>query len=263
MRAVPLNVSIRELLERAVSEMTSAASCKRRPELESFDSAFMELLTQSDQANPFLLVVGENYLNEVQQHAYYYSCVLGKRCWYLSIESSPMNSLLSMLALSSGIPIEVLLSSRIPPPYFAALNDGATELYQADCRFCQTAPMDLASLVSLAKLLRRQEGIEVLLIDALHRVEFEPGRASSPTEQLWISQAMQAVAHVGELTVVAGFDSPGVPFPDLASDSTFYCESPKDGMDNHHRRIGQLTASINAKLASSWRHLVRLAVSKI
>ena len=51
--------------------------------------------------------------------------------------------------------------------------------------------------------------------------DFEQERASSPTEQRWISQVLTSVAHAGELTVVAGFNRFGDQFPDLYSDSTF------------------------------------------
>lgn len=81
--------------------------------------------------------------------------------------------------------------------------------------------MNLAALV-LAKTVKK-EGVDILFIDALHRIEFERGRASTPAEQRLISQVLRAVAHAGELSVVAGFNRLGDQFPDLYSDSTFYC----------------------------------------
>ena len=108
MRAVKPNVSIRELLEKAVSNMTTAALYEKRQNPKPWDHVLMPFLTQSDQANPFMLVIGENYLDEVQKHAYYYSTILGKKCWYLCNESAPMACMLSMLSLSSGIPKDVL-----------------------------------------------------------------------------------------------------------------------------------------------------------
>ena len=62
------------------------------------------------------------------------------------------------------------------------------------------------------------------------RVEFWREGASSPTEQRWISQVLMAVAHAGELTVVAGFNRPHVPFPDLVADSVSYCEPLDKGI---------------------------------
>src|SRR5208283_5109652 len=148
------------------------------------------------------------------------STKLRKRCWCLCLESTPMVNTVSMLSLASGIPRQDLVSMKVAPLNFGALNNGAAALCEADCRFSSIAPADLASFVSLAKLLKRKEGVEVLFIDSLQRIEFEPGKVPSPTEQRWISQVIRAVAHAGELTVVAGFNRPGVPFPDLASDST-------------------------------------------
>jgi hypothetical protein len=52
--------------------------------------------------------------------------------------------------------------------------------------------------------------------------DFRQGLGFDPAEQRWISQVLTAVAHAGELTVVAGHYRPGVPFPDLISDSTFH-----------------------------------------
>ena len=214
---------MRELLEQAVSQMTSTTSYDSRLKVEPWDYSIMEPLTQTGQPNSFLLIVGEDYLNEVQRHACYYAAKQRKRCWYLCLESTPMLNMLSMLNLASGVPRRNLLDLKVPPPYFGALNDGAAELYKADCRFSVAPPADLASIVSLAKQLR-SEGIEVLLVDALHRIEFGKGRASTSTEQRWVAQALRAVAHASELTVIAGFHRLGDPFADLPSDSTFFCE---------------------------------------
>ena len=81
--------------------------------------------------------------------------------------------------------------------------------------------------------MKQKEGVEVLIIDALHFVEFEHGRQANETKQRRISQVMQAVAHAGELTVVAGINRPSDQFPDLASDSVFYCE--QSGMKDPER----------------------------
>jgi len=137
---------------------------------------------------------------------------------------------LSMLGLASGVPRQDLLSLKIAPPHFGALNDGAAELYEADCKFSLAPPTDFAGIVSLAKILRKQEGVEVLLIDAFHRIVFERGRDSTPAEQRRISQVLTAMAHAGELTVVAGFNRPHVSFPDLVADSVSYCEPLDKGI---------------------------------
>ena len=70
--SLPPNVSMRELLEQAVSQMTSTTSYDSRLKVEPWDYSIMEPLTQTNQPNPFLLIVGEEYLDEVQRHAYYY-----------------------------------------------------------------------------------------------------------------------------------------------------------------------------------------------
>jgi hypothetical protein len=188
----------------------------------------MDFLTSKARPNHLLLVVGENYLDEVQRYAYYYVTKLKKKCWYLCLDSTPLLNVLSMLKLASGIPLENLVSLKIPPPHFGAFNDGAAELYEADCRFSLVPPTDLAALVSLAKTVKKQ--VEVLIVDDLHRIEFERGRDSTPKEQHWISQVLRAVAHAGELTVIAGFNRPHVPFPDLVADSVSYCEPLDKGI---------------------------------
>jgi len=248
---LPLNVSIRELLDRAVSQMTSTASYDRRQVPHPWPFTFMDLLTSSDHPHPFMLIVGENHIDEVHKYAYYYSSLLRKRCWYLCLESTPMASMLSMLSLASGVPRHDLLDLKVAPPHFAALNEGLAALYQTHCTFSLASPMDLTGLVSLAKTVKKQGGVEVLIIDALHRVEFEHGKVSTPTEQRWISQVLRAVAHAGELTVVAGFNRPGDSFADLPSDSTFFCELPeKEETDEGRLRRPK------AALASPWRFLL-------
>lgn len=121
---LPANVSIQELINEAVSKMTSATSDDSRQDPRPWDCAFMEFLTANAWPNPFNLIVGENYIGEVQKHAYYYSSVLGRKCWYICLGSTPMLNLLSMLNLASGVPRRNLLDLKIPPPYFAALNEG-------------------------------------------------------------------------------------------------------------------------------------------
>jgi hypothetical protein len=221
---LPPNVSMRDLLDQTVSKMATAISDDALQDPRPWDCAFMSFLTANARPNQFMLVLGENYLDEVQKYAYYYATKLRKKCWLLSCESTPMLNVLSMLALASGIGRRDLLSLTIPAPCFAALNDALETLYKADCKFSIAPPRDLASIVCLAKTLKKQEGVEVLFVDALHRIEFEPGKPSSPTEQRWISQVLTAVAHAGELTIVAGCDRPDEQFPDLAADSEYYCE---------------------------------------
>ena len=202
----------------------------------------MGFLTSNARPNQFMLVVGENSADEIQKYCYYYATKLRKKCWYLCIESTPMFNVLSMLSLASGVPRQDILSLKVAPPHFGALNDGAAELCEAECRFSQSPPIDLAAIVALAKTLSKQEGAEVLFIDALHRVQFEHGRASSPAEQRWISQALRAVAHAGELTVVAGLIRPGDQFPDLDCDSVYYCE-PSEKRETIKPIFGNKTCS--------------------
>ena len=163
MYKLPPNVTMRELLTQAVSRMTSATSYDPLDKVERWDGAFMEFMTSSGYINPFMLIVGESYLDEIQKYAYYYATKLKKKCWYLCLETEPMPNVLSMLNLASGIPLEDLLSFKVAPPTFGALNDGAAEIYKADCWFSLTPPLDLDTIVSLAKRVKK-EGVEVLFI---------------------------------------------------------------------------------------------------
>ncbi len=220
---------MRELVDQAVSQMTSNPSYDVRPTAKPWDCAFMDFLTSNARQNQLMLVVGENHLDEVQRYAYYYATKSKKRCWYLCLQSTPILNVLSMLSLASGIQREDLLDLKVAPSDFGALNDGAAELYEADCRFSLAPPTDLGDILSLAKMVKRQEAVEVLIIDALHRIEFEQGNDSTPKEQHWTSQVLMALAHAGELTVIAGFHRPHVPFPDLVADSVSYCEPLDNG----------------------------------
>jgi len=189
----------------------------------------MEFVTAADTPNPSMLIVGEDYHDQVRRHAYYFTAKLGMKCAYICLESEPMLNVRSMLSLATGIPEKVLSSGKIPPRYFPELNDGARELHHCDCWFYD-GPRDLAGVISLAKYLKKTEGAEVIVIDALHRIEFEPGKLSSPSQHRFISEVLCSVAHVGELTVVAGYNRPHVPFPDLVADSVSYCEPLDKGI---------------------------------
>jgi len=189
----------------------------------------MEFVTAADRPNPSMLIVGEDYPNQVLRHAYYFTAKLGKRCAYICLESEPLLNVRSMLSLATGIPEKVLSGGRIPPRYFPELNDGARELYHSDCRFYDV-PIDLGRLISLAKHLKTKEHTEVIVIDALHHIEFEPGKLSNPSQHRFISEVLCSVAHAGELTIVGGYNRPHVPFPDMAADSVSYCEPLDKGI---------------------------------
>jgi hypothetical protein len=144
-----------------------------------WDCALMEFMTSAYRSNPSMLIVGEDYLDQVLRHAYYFTAKLGMKCAYLCLESDPVRNVRSMLSLATGISHKVLASDKVPRCYFPDLNDGAQELYHCDCQFYD-APLDIGRFVSLAKHLKT-EHTEVIVIDALHQIEFEPGKLSSPS----------------------------------------------------------------------------------
>jgi hypothetical protein len=183
----------------------------------------MRLLTDATNPYPLHLVNGADYLAWLAKYAFYYSVGLGMKTAVVCVESRPLTHLLSLIALGSGIPKTDLFTLQVCRVQFEALNRGLEQLWVANPLFFEQSPLDLNGLISLIRHLKKHEAVEVVIVDALHKVRFDGDTPATRDEQRLISTVLQSTAHVGRFHIIAGFYDPYFPFADLPADSAFYC----------------------------------------
>ena len=86
--------------------------------------------------------------------------------------------------------------------------------------------------------MKKHEAIETVIIDALHEVRIDEEMPATSAEQTLISSILKSTAHIGGLTIVAGFYDPEIEFPNLPADSVFHCGPEGDqAVKGEPRRI--------------------------
>jgi hypothetical protein len=224
-------LSIREQLEQALSTMKS-----RRPGKEGhvpipYDCNDMERLTSATCPSPLLLINGQNYLSIIDQHAYYFAVRKRRKTTIICIGETPLFHTFGLISLASGIPQSDLVCSGVSPVFFPALNHAMEELYTADHTFYNPSTPDLDNIVCLAKNLKRKESAEVIITDALHFIEIEPGKQTSQSGRRLVSSVLQSVAHAAKMVLVAGYNMSDDLFADLVADSVLHCEGLSNGIE--------------------------------
>ena len=216
--------SMRELLEQALAKMTLIHPHETGEILKPYDCSSVELLTLGEPPHPLMVVSGANYQEAVRKHCFDFAVQEKKKTAFLCDKATPLQSVLSLVSLATGLSQSDPDEFRVSPKHFALLNEALSALYDVDLTFCQTTPLKIDSVIALARRLKKQEGVEVFVVEGLHHIELESGKQTSQTEQRFVSALLRSVAHIGELTIVAGHYSPDDPFADLSCDSVFYCE---------------------------------------
>jgi hypothetical protein len=184
----------------------------------------MPLIASADCRHPLLLINGANYLDAIQKHCFYFALRRRLKTAFLCVVSQPLQSVLSLISLGSGIQRSGNGNLPLTPRLFPALNDSLSELYAADLAYYQIFPSLMDQVFALARRLSKEEGVEVLIVDALDCIEVKLGVPTSQMERRLISSLFKSTAHIGEMTIAAGYNVPDDAFADLAADSVFHCE---------------------------------------
>jgi hypothetical protein len=263
MATLPPFVTARDLLNQIVDSLQLKPEESRLE--QQCDCEYMRLLTDATNPYPLHLVNGADYLGWVRKYSYYYSVGLGMKTAVVCLESKPLANVVSLLSLASGIPQRDLFSLQVCRSHFGTLNRALEELDVSNPLFFEGWRLDLNGLISLIRYLKKHEAVETVIIDALHQVHSERDKPATRAEQRLISSVLQSTAHVGHFHVVAGFYDPCVPFPNLLSDSAFYCGSgQRETTEAEPRRIAiaapamALPRWIRKVCSSPFRRFVRL-----
>jgi hypothetical protein len=213
-----LSVSVRELLDQALNYMKSKPSHQVKTE-KPFDADGMEVITSVDCPYPMLMVVGKKYQPWVLKHAHYCAVKRSRQVAFVCFDDKPLYYLIGLLALSAGISHRSLYSFQVPPRLFGTLNDAFGELYDTNLVFHER--MDFEDFPRFARSLK-ETGVEVIIIDALHSITIGE-KPVTRMRRLYISSALQEVAHAYQMTIVAGckYDDR---FPSYFGDSVLHCD---------------------------------------
>ena len=241
-------LSARELLNQIVDSLEVKHDGNQLE--QPCDCEYMSLLTEAADPCPFHLVNGGDYLSWVNKYGYYFSACRLMQTAFICLESKPLTNLLSMVSLATGIPKTDLFSLHVCRSDFGALNRGLTELYIANPLFCELPRLDLNELIALIRHLKKNEDVETVVIDALHRVRIDAERLATRTEQGLISSVLKSTAKVGKLRIVAGFYDPDVEFPDIHGDTVLYCGSLQKA--GPPQRQAAITQRATATLKTIW-----------
>src|SRR5208337_330020 len=184
-----LCVSVQELLDRALDYMKSRSPHQMKTE-KPFDADGMEVITSADCPHPRLIL----------KHAHYYAVKRRLRVAFVCFDDKPLYYLIGLLALSTGISHKSLYSYRVEARLFETLNNAFGDLYATNLVFHEG--MDFEDFPRLAGFLKN-EGVEVIIIDALHSITIG-GKRATRMRRLYISSVLQEVAHTHQMTIVAG-----------------------------------------------------------
>ena len=154
----------------------------------------------------------------------------------------------------------------MPPRLFGNLNDALSELYLTDLTYYKMPSLNIDQVITLAKRLKKREGIEVIVMDALHRIDIQSSERTSQTERRFISSALKSVAHVGKMIIVGGYSTPDDPFAALVADSVFHCEGWDNGIEEvlpEPRGLRLAVSFVGGKIKHLCRFLFLIAESLV
>jgi hypothetical protein len=263
MASLPPFVTARDLLNQVVDALQVKPEESRLE--QPCDCEYMRLLTDANGPYPLHLVNGADYLSWVTKYGYYFS-TQGMKTAFLCLESRPLTNLLTLISLQSGISQGDLLSLYVCRKHFEVLNHALEQIYAINPIFCESSRLDLNRLIALIRQLKKHQGIEAVIVDALHRVRLDGSKHTTSKEQSHISSILKATANVGRMNIVAGFYDLEVEFPNLPADTVFHCGSGQGETTKAEPRriaIARLAMAQIKRIRAAWLSLFRRIVPLI
>src|SRR6202012_1248401 len=124
---------------------------------------------------------------------------------FYSLEMSAEQLAMRILAEASGVPSDRLRKGEINATEFGKVRDAALEIQQAPLFFDDTGGLSLAKLTARARRLKRQQGLDLVVIDYLQLVT--GGEGSRPDNRVqevsMITQGLKALAKELAVPVIA------------------------------------------------------------
>ena len=124
---------------------------------------------------------------------------------FYSLEMSAEQLAMRILAEASGVPSDRLRKGEINATEFGRVRDAALEIQQAPLYFDDTGGLSLAKLTARARRLKRQTGLDLIVIDYLQLVTAGEGSKTDNRVQevSMITQGLKALAKELSVPVIA------------------------------------------------------------
>lgn len=124
---------------------------------------------------------------------------------FYSLEMSAEQLSTRLLAEVSGVPSDRIRKGQITAPEFAMIRDAATDIHSAPLHIDDTGGLRIDKLCSRARRLKRQVGLDLIVVDYLQLVRpYNSGKGGNRVEEVTeITQALKALAKELNVPVVA------------------------------------------------------------
>jgi replicative DNA helicase len=124
---------------------------------------------------------------------------------FFSLEMSAEQLAMRVLAEVSGVPSDRLRKGEIDASEFGRVRDAALEIQQAPLHFDDTGGLSLSKLTARARRLKRQQGLDLIVIDYLQLVTAGEGSKTDNRVQevSMITQGLKALAKELAVPVIA------------------------------------------------------------
>jgi replicative DNA helicase len=123
---------------------------------------------------------------------------------FYSLEMSAEQLAMRILAEASGVPSDRLRKGEIDASEFGRIRDAALEIQQAPLHFDDTGGLSLAKLTARARRLKRQAGLDLIVVDYLQLVTAGDGRIDNRVQEVsQITQGLKALAKELKVPVIA------------------------------------------------------------
>ncbi len=124
---------------------------------------------------------------------------------FFSLEMSAEQLAMRVLAETSGVPSDRLRKGEIDASEFGRVRDAALEIQEAPLHFDDTGGLSIAKLAARARRLKRQSGLDLIVIDYLQLITTgDAGRNDNRVQEVsMITQGLKALAKELAVPVVA------------------------------------------------------------
>jgi replicative DNA helicase len=123
---------------------------------------------------------------------------------FFSLEMSAEQLAMRLLAEVSGVPSDRLRKGEIDASEFGRVRDAAIEIQSAPLYFDDTGGLSLAKLTARARRLKRQGGLDLIVVDYLQLVTTAIGGSDNRVQEVsQITQGLKALAKELSVPVIA------------------------------------------------------------
>ena len=124
---------------------------------------------------------------------------------FFSLEMSAEQLAMRLLAETSGVPSDRLRKGEINASEFGRVRDAALEIQEAPLHFDDTGGLSIAKLAARARRLKRQSGLDLIVIDYLQLVTTgESSRTDNRVQEVsMITQGLKALAKELKVPILA------------------------------------------------------------